>query len=84
MESGVLGRVLTLRARVAGEPLVGVTTFDGVNRQVAPAGNPAHESAIKPVKFPTGETVRDAEELVAPGATEIEAGERPVNVKSVT
>ena len=80
----MLGRVLTLKVRVAGTPLVGVTTFDGINRQVAPAGNPAHESAIKPVKVPTGETVRDAEELVAPGAAEIEAGDGLLNVKSVT
>ena len=83
MESGVLGRVLMFRVRVAGAPAVGVTAFDGVNRHVAPAGNPAHESATKPVKFPIGEMVRDAAGLVAPGATERGVGDGTVNVKSV-
>jgi hypothetical protein len=78
----VLVDVLTFKMTETGFVLIGATTFDGWNEQLAPTGSPAHESVTRLLKAPAAETRKETGELVAPGTTLTVEGEGVLKLKS--
>jgi len=78
----VLVKVLTFKMTATGFVLIGATTFDGWNEQLAPSGSPAHESVTGLLKAPAAETMKETGEVVAPGTTLTVGGEGVLKLKS--
>ena len=78
----MLDEVLTFKMTETGFVLIGVTTFDGWNEQLAPRGSPAHESVTGLLKAPAAEMRKATGELVAPGTTLTAGGEGVLKLKS--
>jgi hypothetical protein len=78
----VLLEVAMIRVTGTELALVGVTTLEGWNWQLAPTGRPAQESATELEKEPAADTVNDTEPLVEPGETLTLPGEGVEMAKS--